>query len=111
MSLIRGASISLITLKREEARAARKRKRDEERDRLRVEARAARERKQEVTRAAREKQLEEARAVREQIRVREYERIKAEADELIRATPALRQLAIEYWSARSDDDVVPSIKQ
>jgi hypothetical protein len=110
---------------REEARAARQRKRDEERYRLRMEARAAREKQHEVAQAASEKQLEEAQAARkrkhevaqaakekqreeahakEQIRVREYERIKEEADELIRTTPALRQLAIEYWSTRSDDD-------
>jgi hypothetical protein len=81
---------------REEARTARERKREE--------ARTARERKREEARAARERQREEARAAREQIRLREYERLKGEADELIRTIPALRQLAIEYWSTRSDDD-------
>jgi len=97
---------------REEARAARKRQREEERKRQREEARAARERRREGARAARKRQREEerkrqreeARVAREQIRLREYERLKAEADELVRTTPALRQLAMDYSSAPLDDD-------
>ena len=67
-------------------------------------AKAMRQRRREVAKATRQRQREEAKATRARERLREYKRLKAEADELLRVTPELRQLAIDFYSARLDDD-------